>query len=64
MKNAVSAFRFVHFSVIAITLAFTGCAQESTSDSGARNDASVIRNAPDTDGGTWGYLGGLSLIHI
>ena len=58
MKDAVSAFRFVHFGVIAITLAFTGCAQESTSDSGASNDASVIRNAPDTDGGTWGYLGG------
>ena len=60
MNNATSAFRFLRFGVIATALILGACAQESTDGASSEPEASasVIRNAPDTDGGTWGYLGG------
>ncbi len=63
MRDAISAFRFLRFGVIATTLALAACAPDSTGgadggDAAPEASASVIRNAPGTDGGTWGYLGG------
>ena len=64
MKNAFCAFRFVRFGAIAVALTIAACSQdpagsaESAAPAAAAETASVINNAPDTDGGTWGYLGG------
>jgi quinoprotein glucose dehydrogenase len=64
MKNAHSASRYLCFALIAMVAGTAACSQEQAPavDSGAAapapQAASEIRNAPDTDEGQWGYLGG------
>ena len=64
MKNAHSASRYLCFALMAMVAGTAACSQEQApaGDSGAAapapQAASEIRNAPDTDEGQWGYLGG------
>ena len=64
MKNAHSASRYLCFALIAMVAGTAACSQEPApaGDSGAAapapQAASEIKNAPDTDEGQWGYLGG------
>ena len=60
MKDAYFAFRIMHLGAIVAALAVAACSQEpaGSAETEAPATASVIKNAPDTDGGAWGYLGG------
>ena len=66
MKNAISAPNACRFGVFALALALGACSQDAQppADTGSGETAQPaagtgeIHNAPGTDGGTWGYLGG------
>jgi quinoprotein glucose dehydrogenase len=58
MKIATKGSYLLKFGVIAAALALAACSQEQASEEPASATASEIKNAPGTDGGAWGYLGG------
>jgi len=62
MKTATAASMYFRFGVILLALLVAACSQDSapTGDTEGMTSAAggEIRNAPDTDGGAWGYLGG------
>ncbi len=62
MMNAVNASNLFRIGLIAIALPMAACAQEqapAAADSAPAAGASQsMANAPDTDDGSWGYLGG------
>ena len=66
MKNAISASRHLSFGLVALSLGATACTEGSAPADDAASPAATpspaaaaeIRNAPDTDDGQWGYLGG------
>jgi quinoprotein glucose dehydrogenase len=62
MKTANAASNYFRFGVISLALSVAACSQDSTPAGDTEGMASTasgeIKNAPDTDGGAWGYLGG------
>ena len=59
MKIAIAAGKTIRFGCLAAALVVAGCSQEQAAEEPATAAmAGEIRNAPGTDGGSWGYLGG------
>ena len=61
MKNLFLTLNQTNIKIIIVSLLLHACSQESPSISNnlnQPNNDSSIKNAPDTDNGNWGYLGG------